>query len=146
MPRRSKKSAAIALGLIEGKSPVQACVDAGMSEASAKAHAWEILRRPDVKQFLVDYGISVTRSDLTNLAKSRLAEALQDPNISPRELVPAIRAALEFGGEIGSRTVNVNHNVEIPPIIQKLLAERMFEIAARQGKVLDIPKVEVIEQ
>lgn len=147
MPRSKKKAATIALALLDGKTPVEACMEAGMAESTAKSHAWQVLRRPEVKKFLVEFGISVSRGDLTNLAKARLTEALLDPETSPRELVPAIRAAMEYGGEIGSRTVNVNHNIEIPPIIQKLLAEKMFEIAARQGKIIDMPKaVEVIEQ
>ena len=142
---RSKRAATIALGLLEGKSPVEACIDAGMKRSTAEAHAWSILRRPDVKDFLVQYGISVTKSDLNNLAKARLSEALQDPDISAKELVPAIRCALEVSGDIGSRTVNVNHNIELPLVVQELLARKMLEISKRDGIALPMQTMKVID-
>jgi len=135
-----KHSAAIALGLIDGKSPVEACVDAGIKESTAKAHAWEIIKSPEVRRFLVEYGATITRSELSNLARARLAEALQDPNISGPELVPAIRTALEHGGEIGAnREIMHKHQIELSPAIQALLSKRIYEIAQAEGKIIDMP-------
>jgi len=138
--KANARKTAVALGLIEGKSAEAACIDAGYAPSTARARAWEIISSPEVRKFLNDYGASLTRSELSNMARARLAEALQDPDTPAKELVPAIRTALEHGGEIGAnREIMHKHQIEISPAIQAILSKRIYEIAASEGKIIDMP-------
>lgn len=141
----SKRQVAVALGVIDGKSPVEACVDAGYSKSTARSKAWDIVRQPEVRKLIVEFGATLSRTDLSNMARARLAEALLDTNTNAKDLVPAIRTALEHGGEIGAnREIMHKHQVDLSPAVQALLAKRMVEIAAEQGKVIDAEIVQAL--
>lgn len=140
-PPKSKRSVAVALALLDGKSAVDACKEAGYSDTTAESQAYKIIQRADIRKFLVEYGANVTRGDLSSVGRARLMEVLMVPDASARDLVPAIRVALEQDGQLGQQ-VQHKHTLEIPPAIQQMLAERMAAI--QQARIDNSITVEAI--
>lgn len=136
-PKGSKRNAAVALALIDGKDAVAACKEAGFSDQTAESQAYKIIQRPEIRKLLIEYGCQISRSDVSSVARARLMEVLMKSDVDAKALVPAIRVALDAGGELGP-LVNVRHQIEIPPAIQAMLAEKMAAIvqARKDNSVL----------
>jgi hypothetical protein len=142
--QKAARAAEVALGLIDGKTAAQACVDAGYSKQTAENHAYAIIRHKDVRNKLIEYGSSIARSDLGNAAKARLMDMLNDNSLDVKVLVPAIRTALEVSGEIGARSELIHkHTVEIPASVLDIISAKVDELQRKRELTVDSSVIDV---
>jgi hypothetical protein len=90
---------------------------------------------------LAKRGESISAERLGSLSKALLEKDLIHPPKDPRTRVQLLRAGLEAGGVIGPKSVELHlhehHMTTLPPVVQKMLLEKMAELSGLQKPVIE---------
>jgi len=139
MPCRGteQREALMALYLHQGDSAEQACRNAGWGLQTARKMAYKIARRERVKTMLAQLGAGIPPNEIGSMAKAQLHRKLTKLPKDEKTALGYIRTGLEFEGLIGGPDVHLHEHNSLPPVVQKMLEDKMREILAVKGEVVD---------
>ena len=118
-------------GLLEGKAPVRACIDAGYTVAYARNFAVKMARSLRMKQAMLDYAKGIKPGELGDIAKVLVQANLTSKKAgrNAKEQLGYIRTALELDGQLGGPSeLHLHQHSNLPPRVQKMLEDKMVEL------------------
>lgn len=136
----------VAKALLEDKSAADACREAGYSESTVKSKAYEIAEKPEVKAAMLEIERTIKPGDLGRMSKTLLQNELLSPPESVRDKLSLIRLGLEVDKMVGPTEQLHLHQHNLPPVVEKLLLEKMQELLqVRQESTIDAEVIENTE-
>src|SRR5437867_3225658 len=113
------------------KSASEACRKAGYSEAIVRTRASKIVRREGVRLALMELAAGLKPGELGSMAKARILRKVEKPPADDKVALGYFRTALEIDGMIGGPSeVHLHQHATLPPVVQKMLEDKMREILA----------------
>jgi hypothetical protein len=113
--------------------------------STLRGGAGAVRRRQEIRAMLSmvprqELAVAPKEGELAALAKAILHQDLQKPPKTIRERLALCRTGLECDGVIGPRSseLHLHQHTSLPPVVQKMLEDKMREIqAAQEGRAID---------
>jgi hypothetical protein len=133
--RRQKKR-------VRGKKSTCAKVDRKILASSLRGGSAVAWRRQQVRSMLSivpqpEVPRAIVAGELGTMAKAILYRDLQKPPRAIRDRLALCRTSLECDGVIGPRSseLHLHQDASLPPVVKKMLEDKMREISAQQGGI-----------
>lgn len=137
-PRSPSREYQAAVHLHNGDNPSEACRKAGFPESVVRSRASQICRRETVRLALLEIAAGMKPGELGSMAKARILRKLEKPPADDKAALGYFRTALEIDGMIGGPSeLHLHQHATLPPAVQKMLEDKMREILALKGEVID---------
>ena len=127
----------MAMYLHAGDSAEKAARKAGWGVQTARKTAYAIARRERVRIMLAALGAGIPPNEIGNIAKAQLHRKLIKLPKDEKTALGYIRTGLELEGLIVGPDVHLHEHNSLPPVVQKMLEDKMREILAVKGEVVD---------
>lgn len=132
---------AVAQNILRGDSPTKACINGGYSRTTARTRGAQICKSDRIQTALAQIGENLSNQKLGNIAKARLNEELIFPPKGARNArarIATIRTGLEIAGHLGGPSeLHLHNHQTLPPVVQKMLMEKMAEIMGKQPPTIE---------